>query len=187
VTSTRRPVLTQEQIIVGALAIARRDGLAALSMRALAAELQVTPMAAYYWVKDKQTLLALVAEQICSEVGLPGRQGSWDVRLAEVQRAFRGALSGCPGMANYLLNSPVPPSGARIARAALDLLQEAGLTRQDAGRVVQALEGFLLGRLAVESARLRADPGAQTQASLDAEFEFGLGLLLDGVRQRVRS
>ena len=44
--------LSQERIIEAALHVAKRMGFDRLTMRALADELGVTPMAAYYYVKS---------------------------------------------------------------------------------------------------------------------------------------
>ncbi|MEY2432801.1 MAG: TetR/AcrR family transcriptional regulator, tetracycline repressor protein [Acidimicrobiaceae bacterium] len=177
----RRATLTQEQVITAALAVAQREGLDSLSMRRLAVELGVTPMATYYWVKDKDTLLALVAESVCSTVQVPGPEtGTWCERLAQTHRSYRAALRSCPGLAGYLLDNDVPPSGRRVTRETTSLLKEAGFALLEAQRLLQAFEGYLLGRLAIEAVRSRQQPSERTAAALEAEFEYGLQLLLHG-------
>jgi TetR/AcrR family tetracycline transcriptional repressor len=182
----KRVALNQEGVIAAALAIARRTGLGALSMRVLAAELGVSPMATYYWVTDKDTLLALVAEAVCSTIQVPGPEaGGWQERLAQSHRAYRLALRSCPGLAGYLLENELPPSSRRVARETTALLREAGFDRQGAHALLQTLEGYLLGRLAIETVRNRREPGNATATALEEEFEFGLQLLLRGAQTAV--
>ena len=59
--------LSQERIVAAALAVAKRVGFDRLTMRALADELGVTPMAAYYYVSSKDQLLELVADAVASD------------------------------------------------------------------------------------------------------------------------
>src|SRR5436190_3495185 len=77
----RAEQLSQERIIAAALRVAKRVGFDRLTMRALAEELGVTPMAAYYYVKSKEELLELVADSVAAAepplpAGLP-----WDEQL----------------------------------------------------------------------------------------------------------
>ena len=57
-------VLSQAKILDTAFDLLVTNGLADLSMRRLAAELQVAPGALYYHVKNKQHLLVLLANYI---------------------------------------------------------------------------------------------------------------------------
>ena len=73
----RRPQLTRERVVEGALAVIAHDGANALSMRRLAARLGVVPGALYNHVRNKQQLHDL----------LLGAQG---VRVTRVQRGSAG-------------------------------------------------------------------------------------------------
>jgi AcrR family transcriptional regulator len=72
--SGRQTPLRREEILDRALEMVRTEGREALSMRALARELGVTPMALYHHIADKRDLLAALIERVWSDIGtqLPG-------------------------------------------------------------------------------------------------------------------
>ena len=61
--SGRPRPLTQEAIVDEAVRLLRSDGLAGLTIRAVASGLGVTPIAAYNYVDGKEDLLRLVVER----------------------------------------------------------------------------------------------------------------------------
>jgi AcrR family transcriptional regulator len=56
--------LTPDQLAVAALAVIDRDGLAGLTMRAVATQLGVSTMGLYRYVRDRRELEALVVELV---------------------------------------------------------------------------------------------------------------------------
>src|SRR3954465_7858333 len=83
-----------------------------LTMRALATELRVTPMALYHHVPNKDALLQLVADAVIGEIDVPPPDvGPWDVRLAALAHELRARVSAFPGVGAYLLGSDVLPPG----------------------------------------------------------------------------
>src|SRR3954453_13520802 len=68
--SARAP-LTRDRILRAALVLIDRDGLDALTMRALGAALGVEGMALYRHVGSKERLLDGIAELLVSELGRP--------------------------------------------------------------------------------------------------------------------
>src|SRR4051794_8336877 len=63
--------LSREAMISRALDVADTDGLAAVSIRRIAQEFGVTPMALYWHVKNKDELLAAMGDAIIGEVPVP--------------------------------------------------------------------------------------------------------------------
>src|SRR3954453_23590228 len=75
--------------IVGAgIAVADAEGLAALSMRRVAAELGAAPMSLYRHVRDKDELLLKMMDAAISEVALPEPPASWQDGLEVAARAL---------------------------------------------------------------------------------------------------
>ncbi|PKN79971.1 MAG: hypothetical protein CVU48_03460 [Candidatus Cloacimonetes bacterium HGW-Cloacimonetes-1] len=64
----KRPALSKDQIISIAIAIADKGGLIALSMRKLAAELNIQAMSLYYYFKTKDELLAQMADHLVTNI-----------------------------------------------------------------------------------------------------------------------
>ncbi|HHU38609.1 MAG TPA: TetR family transcriptional regulator, partial [Propionibacterium sp.] len=86
--------LSATQVLEAARTILDADGLEGLSMRRVAAALDVQPGALYHHVPDKQTLLAGVADGILDEVDEPiglwrDAVEAWAVSLREVLLAHR--------------------------------------------------------------------------------------------------
>ncbi|MFG2222278.1 TetR/AcrR family transcriptional regulator [Streptomyces sp. NPDC048644] len=82
--ATPRASLTLERIGTVAVEIADAEGFAAVTMRRLATELGVAPMAAYRHVSGKDDLWALMAERVAAEQRIPDEVTGW----REVLRAF---------------------------------------------------------------------------------------------------
>ena len=60
--------LTRERVVAAALGIVDREGLDALTMRALGRTLGVDPMAVYHHLPNKAAILDAVAEAVIAEV-----------------------------------------------------------------------------------------------------------------------
>ncbi|MEU8919941.1 TetR/AcrR family transcriptional regulator C-terminal domain-containing protein [Kitasatospora sp. NPDC048545] len=74
--------LTAERIVRAAMEIADREGLAALSMRSVAARLGVAAMSPYRYVPSKDDLVLLMADAAFGEESYPaGPPGDWRARL----------------------------------------------------------------------------------------------------------
>ena len=81
-----------------ALALADAEGIDAVTIRRLATDLGVTPMALYWHFQDKERLLDGVAELVLSQVTLPADDESrpWDERLRDVLDQLLAALAAHP-------------------------------------------------------------------------------------------
>jgi len=82
-----RQPLTRKQVLDAAIAIADVEGLDAVSMRRLAAELGVGPMSLYRHVANKDELVAQMADETFGEAELPvpGPDG-WRAKLELISR-----------------------------------------------------------------------------------------------------
>ncbi|WIV60121.1 TetR/AcrR family transcriptional regulator [Amycolatopsis nalaikhensis] len=80
--STSHHGLTRERIVRTAIDVADAEGLAALSMRGVAARLGVAAMAPYRYVTGKDELVMLMADAAFGERGYPSTpRGDWRERL----------------------------------------------------------------------------------------------------------
>jgi TetR/AcrR family transcriptional regulator, tetracycline repressor protein len=68
-----------------------------LTMRRLARELGVDPMAIYHYVSGKSALLHAVVGQFLKECELPPREGTWQQRITALCHAFRNLAHKHPG------------------------------------------------------------------------------------------
>src|SRR3954468_9816449 len=91
--ATTKERLRRDDVTGRALALADAEGIDAVTIRRLAADLGVTPMALYWHFQDKERLLDGVAELVLAQVTLPAaaEPRPWDERLRE---GFDDRLAG---------------------------------------------------------------------------------------------
>jgi AcrR family transcriptional regulator len=98
---TPRPDLSLDRIVERTIALIRAGGLGRLSMRQLAAEFGVTPMAFYYHVPSKAALLDLAADRLIQSVAMPDPALPWTERLRQLIVDLQQLFTACPGLARY--------------------------------------------------------------------------------------
>ncbi len=79
----QRERLNRERVLRAAVALADEAGIAAVSMRGLAQQLGVVPMALYKHVADKDELLDGMVDVIIGEFGPPGPDLDWKSGIRE--------------------------------------------------------------------------------------------------------
>lgn len=154
-TSKRpRPELTRERVVHAALRIVDRDGLDALTMRALGRELGADPMAAYHHLPNKAAVLDGVVEAVWSELELPvGDDEPWQAQLEHIAVAVRDTLRRHPNALPILATRPnVSAPGFRLTNRTLGVVLDAGLPPDEALAFVNAAGEFLLGHALAETA-----------------------------------
>jgi AcrR family transcriptional regulator len=149
----RRAPITLGRIVACALELIDRDGLAALSMRNLATELQTGTTTLYRYVAGKDEVLVLVADAVFGETRLsrPLKGLGWREVLAEVARAMRTVLGIHPNVAALLATAvPVGPNSLRARELVLSVLLERGFDGSLAADVYTALAHQVLASVLQE-------------------------------------
>lgn len=177
--------LTRDDIVAAGLRLTRRRGFADLSMRKLAGELGSPSMNAYYYIKDKQHLLDLVADSVLGEVEPPPTDLSWELQLSILFEQGRVVLLRYPGVAQHLLRRMVGlPNEVRLYRAITEILLTAGFDRSTSDRAQRVFAYLLFGAVTSELATSAAagQHSAMTFSDDKEVFGFGLDLLIEGMR-----
>ena len=107
-----RQPLSRERILEAALRFVDAQGLQALSMRKLAADLGVEAMSLYNHIDNKDDILAGITDLVFAEVEIPSAEsGDWDRRLRCVSETAREALSRPSNVVPIILAGPhrAPP------------------------------------------------------------------------------
>ncbi|MFH9563944.1 TetR/AcrR family transcriptional regulator [Streptomyces globisporus] len=145
------PERSRAQITTAALALADAEGLAAVSMRALAQRLGTGPASLYRYVGSRDELLDLMADAVAGELDLSvAPAGDWLDDLVDLARQSKAAHVRHPWLAD--LNDR---RGEVLGPHAIDYLDHAlGILSPAPGTAGQKLEAIgLLGALAVLFAR----------------------------------
>ncbi|MDA2815297.1 TetR/AcrR family transcriptional regulator C-terminal domain-containing protein [Nocardiopsis sp. RSe5-2] len=199
--------LTPGAVAGRALEIADADGLAAVSMRRLARELGVTPMALYWHFGTKEALLDGMADRVLAEVGLPPDDGRpWRPRLEGLLRSFLDVLRRHPAAPDLLTGAgELSEHRLLIQEAALALLAEAGFSPEEAVQVVGHATGTLVSLARDQAGRADEQRAREVRARLlalpperyphtieaagpisacadpDTYYAYGIALLLAGI------
>lgn len=178
--------LTRQQVVATAVGILTQYGLADLSMRRLARELDVQPSALYWHFASKQDLLVEVATSLLEAVPEPRQEVPPLEAVASVMTAMRAALAPVPDAAEVVgVAYAAEPASVGPCRWAGGLLARAGVAPESRGAVTDLLVHHVLGSVAIEQneRHLRADgeAGARTPADVAKSFEVGLGVILRGL------
>ena len=213
-TSARTP-LTKPRVLDAAIELADRRGLGALTMRRLGATLGVEAMSLYKHVANKEALLEAMVDRVIGAIEVPQEGAPWRDAMARRAASARAVLGRHPWVIGLLEAGTAPgPRAMRYLDAVIGSLRAAGFSLDEAGRAFMLLDSYVYGHVIQEShlpfgasdgARqdgawavapeaLAPFPhlaamythGSTAEHSLDAHFEFGLGLLLDGL-ERLRA
>lgn len=143
------PALDRERIVEAGLRIVDQDGAAALTLRRLAADLGVTPMALYWHVADKAELLDRIGERVLAAIEVPPMEGSWRDQLTTIHRAMLGPMLEHPNAVELMLGrARYGPAGIALFERILGVLLGAGLDPRAAFDAYQSLYLFQLGFMA---------------------------------------
>ncbi|ROQ89015.1 TetR family transcriptional regulator [Streptomyces sp. 2132.2] len=183
-TGAEDDMAQRARIVRAAIAIADAEGLAALTMRRLGAELGVSAMSLYRHVQNKEQLVALMADAAFGEQALPEQPPPhWRERL-ELSAALQWQLyQAHPWLAGAMnLNRPMLiPNGIRHIDWALAALDGLGLDDNTRMHAAVTLFGYVRGHavdLEPESDAARTS-GINGQEWMRAQ-ETRLAALMDG-------
>lgn len=194
-----------------AVAVADSGGLAALSMRKLAADLGVEAMSLYYHFTSKDDLIDGMIEAVVGEMALPTAGMSPRDALRERAESSREVLVRHP-WAIALLDARSTPATLRHHDAMIQALRSAGYSMPMVGHALSIIDSYVRG-FAMQEVSLPLDEagdiGAATEDIMASqqrmaedfphltemamtlvlqpgyaygnEFTFGLQLILDGL------
>lgn len=163
--------LTREQIVQAALRVARSEGIDALSVRRLAAELGASRMALYRHVPSKEALLDLAAGALAAQdlEVLIDERADWETQLRRFAHEVRRQLGRYPGTAALLLRrGNASPAGLALAEHGIAILRRAGLDAAAAGVVYAAFFDVVLSRIHRETTAAGAGPEDRLREPLEA-------------------
>ena len=202
----RRP-LTREAIVDTAVRIADKEGLDAVSIRRVAAELDARPMSLYDHIPSKGDLVSAMANEVVAEVLLETPiPEDWREALTKISQRLYATLVGHAWLPMVLPKRPrLGPNEAKQAEQFATAMASVKLDPAEIWTLVATVNDYVLGHslraaLApqgidleeaiptadmVETPELAALPDwLRTRASVE-RFESGLRIVLDGVEQRI--
>ncbi len=211
VVSNRRSGLSRTRILDAALSFVDREGLDALTIRRLAADLGVGAMTLYGYFRTKEELLDAMIDAGSEQLFEAPLAGTWDAQLRQLFVTLYRTHLEHPGVVELRFKRPLLSPGAlRFTEISMQILREGGFSDREAARAYRILFVYTFGFSAFGPGRrpladrqqtleaLRRLPpeiypvlreAAEEAANAMADqtlFEFGLDLLLKGLEGSVR-
>ena len=208
-----RTPLTRERVLLAAVALADESGIAALSMRKLGEALGVEAMSLYNHIAGKEDLLDGMIDLVFSEIELPPAGEGWKGAMRRRAISVRTVLSRHRWAVGLMESRTSPgPATLRHHDAILGCLRNAGFSLELAAHAYAALDSYIYG-FALQERGLPFDTPEETAAlaqvmlaqfpadtyphlaeftfghvlqpgyDFGSEYEYGLGLILDGLEK----
>lgn len=154
-----RPAFSRAQLTAAAIRIADAEGLDAISMRRLAAEIGSGTMSLYRYVSGKQDILDLMVDAVSAEYVPPDvtATGDWRADLRDLAIRSRQVLHRHPWMIHVTQTRQASgPNRVRTFETALSMLDGLGLSPDKMMTVVGAVIAYVNGYAAAELGELEA-------------------------------
>jgi AcrR family transcriptional regulator len=205
----RRPALSRDIIVDAGIRIADAEGVEAVSIRRVAADLGVRPMSLYTHIEHKEDLLTLMRDRVNAEVLLgDDLPADWRVALTAIARRTRDVVLRHRWMID-VHDMALGPNALRHLEESLIAVRPLTADPVTAAHVLSAVDRFVMGHVSSELTSLDADrilhayrdqllangefeelpkavaAGALYAGMADPVFERGLGWLLDGIEADV--
>jgi AcrR family transcriptional regulator len=203
--------LSRDLVVQAAIELADRDGIEALTMRALADELGTKPMSLYHYVDGKDSVLQEMVEAVFAEMEVPPPGLPWRDAIRHRCVSARAALVRHAWAVPLLESGTTPgPVSLRHHEAVLATFERGGLSLPLMAHAYAILDSFVYG-FALQEANLPVQGGEgstemagqisqafdpsiyptlvrltvehvmRPDYSFGASFEYGLDLLLEGL------
>jgi AcrR family transcriptional regulator len=184
-----RPALSRRELAAAGIALIERDGLDALTMRRLAAELGFAPMSLYTHVRSRDDLVDAIVEQLIERLdpgdAVDASAADWRELVRRTLGSYRDLAVALPRSFELLALAPydaapvTPHLLATIAR-----LEAAGLAPEAAREILGIVDGYASGFLVVWArSRETAAAGVDGVAALRdlAMFDRGIDAIIAGL------
>ncbi len=209
--ANKRVPLDRERLLRSAMAIADAEGNSALTIRSLAEELGVKPMAIYHHVANKEEILDGIIDMVFAEIDFPPTDTDWKTAMRHRAISARRTLAR-HHWAIPLMESRGNPGPATLRHhdAVIGSLRRAGFSIEMTAHAYSLLDSYIYGfalqefvslpfnketapevaeRMLAKSptdrypylTELAIEHVLQPGYDYGNEFEYGLELILDGL------
>jgi AcrR family transcriptional regulator len=211
-----RVPLSRQRALSAAIALADADGIAALTMRRLAQELGVEAMSLYHHVANKDDILDGMVDLVFAEIELPAEDLDWKTAMHQRASSERAAMTRHPWAISVMESRMSPgPATLRHHNAVLGACRRAGFSVTMAAHAFSLIDSYVYG-FVLQETTLPFDDSTNLEEVVESmmlpysaddyphlveltteyilkpgysygnEFEYGLGLILDGLEAAAR-
>ncbi len=215
-TPSRRTALSRDRALATAVDVADADGIDGLTMRKLAQALGVEAMSLYHHVSSKSDILDGMVDLVFAEIALPVDETDWATAMRARAHSLRSVLLRHRWAIGIMESRSSPgPATLRHHDAVIGCCRRAGFSVEMSAHAFSALDSYIYG-FVLQEVNLPFADGDDLAVVLDAmvpdgfadayphfaeltaeyvlrpgysygdEFDFGLGLILDGLERAAR-
>ena len=207
-TDVARAPLTRERVLRAAIDLADREGVEAISMRRLGAELGVEAMSLYNHVPNKAAILDGVVETVINDIELPGDITDWKACIREMAVSYRKAATAHPNIVALVATRPFNTvASLRPVEVGFEIFKEAGFGPEESLHAFRTLAGFVTGYTLAETGTFFGEAEGDGQLTVedlghdfprlrevgpflastdhDAEFQFAIDVLITGLEAKL--
>lgn len=210
-----RTPLSRDRVLAAAVELADERGIGALTMRAVASQLGVEAMSLYNHVANKDDILDGILDAVVGEIDLPTDAGDWREAMRRRATSAHEVFHRHPWVPALLdSRQSSGPASLRYLDWVLGTLLEAGFSIDEAPRAFSVLDSYLYG-FAIQESNFAADGDATSEEraeavaahvpaetfpnlhrmatraattgyDAEADFAFGLEIILDGLERALK-
>ncbi|MFE0018003.1 TetR/AcrR family transcriptional regulator C-terminal domain-containing protein [Mesorhizobium sp. NPDC059054] len=181
--------IRRDEVVAAALVLLNEVGIEDLTTRRLADKLGIKSATLYWHFRDKAALLGEMAEEVMAthhRVTTSQPASEWPEWFAENARSFRRALLLYRDGAR--LHAGTRPGSEQVS-SKTDYLMAAGFTHEEALMALGTTSHFTVGCVLEEQSHLErgvsAESGKLIAISAESIFEFGLRIIVEGLRNTI--
>lgn len=138
--------LNREKILTVALMIADQDGIEALSMRKLGAELSVQAMSLYNHITNRDEIIDALVEMVIEEMGTPDPRQPWKKTIRTQAHATHDVLLRHPWASMEIISRMnIGPARFRYVDRMIGCFVTAGFTNPQADHAMNTVESYIYG------------------------------------------
>ena len=174
-TRPKRSPVSRERILQAATTLADRGGIESLSMRKLAADLEIEAASLYYHVRNKGDLLDGMVDIVFGEMErptpgqVPGAE--WKAAMRRRAESTRAVLARHPWAIPIIDSRTTPgPATLRYLEDVIAFLREAGFSVALTAHVLSVLDSYVRG-FSMQETSLPLDPGGSIEAATESILE----------------
>ena len=167
-SEAERVKLSRAAVVERALELADREGVDGLTIRRLATQLGVTPMALYWHFRSKEELISSLADRIWGEIRTDvDRSSDWADQLKMMLESLIAVLREHSSASALLLASEkLGPSHWQATETTLDILRSAGFDPEHASEIAKSA---LWTGLTLVMSEPGFDPGLSAQERVEVQ------------------
>jgi AcrR family transcriptional regulator len=181
----RRAPLSRESIVSTAIPLADAEGLGAITIRRLAAELNARPMSIYSYagINSKEELFDLMVDQVCAEMLVAKLPAGWQKALRMIAVRSRAVLLRHPWWVDLVgRNVLLGPNGTRYREQTLAAVADLRADPSTKLAIIVAIDTYVVGQatFAMDEQGSASVPGRSAEQWQKALGHYQTALIATG-------